>query len=193
MASRIRLIANLFVVAASASEAGALVFEPMTVQGVTGLGLRRARIRDLSVRTLNLKEGSVTVPAYTYLALPSAPVNSFTTFMSTSVTTRGVAGSQIFVMALFDGSATLTVDQGSVTGRCLVNGVAAGSLAAWQIADRARLPSGSYISRAQPQRVLMASLTATGALQTITVEWQAVGGGGYVDAGSAGLSIVMKR
>jgi hypothetical protein len=187
MASRIRLVASQWLISANANEAGGLMFEPMTVQGVTGLGLRRARIRDLSVGAIHLKQGCVTQPVSSQLASNFGPVSSYTTFLSHSITVKGVAGQPIYVLMLYVGPGTLTSQYGSVGGRILVNGVAVPG--GWIIESYGG-PTPVRIS--QPRRVSMAAVTATGAPQAITIEYQMFGSG-YINAGALAISIVMMR
>lgn len=154
---------------------------------MSGIVLRKARIRDLSVNTIHLKEGAVTVPALGYLASNFGPISSFATFLSSTITLKGVAGQPIYVMLLYSGPGTLSSEFGVIGGRILVNGVAVPG--GWTIESY----SGATPVRVrQPERISMAVVTATGSPQTITVEYQMFGSG-YINAGAMALSVAMKR
>jgi hypothetical protein len=186
--SRLRLIADQFVLATAENDPGAAVFETGTVQGVSGIVLRKTRIKDLSVKTLHLNNECVTVPvADTVTSNWGAPYGSYATFLSQSITTKGVAGQPIYVLLLFSGAATLNDEFGAVSGRCFVNGSQV--FTGWIIESNGGSPARRY---SEPQRADMAVITATGSTQTITVEWQAFGSG-YINAGSMAMAIAMKR
>jgi hypothetical protein len=181
------LIANQWLVSANANDAGAVVFEEMTVQGVAGLGLRRARIRDLSVATLHLKEGCVTLPTLSVLAANFGPASAYSTFLIHSVVVKGVAGQPLHVLLLYSGAGTLSSEFGAIGGRIVVNGVAVPG--GWVIESYGGSPPRRI---AQPKRITMAVVTATGSPQTITVEYQMFGSG-YINAGAQAMSIAMMR
>src|SRR5262245_39109100 len=165
--SRIRLVADQFVIALDDDDPGALVWEQGTVQGVSGLVLKAARIKDLSVKTIHLKNESVTVPAGATLVsnFDTTTLNSPVTFAEQNISTRGVAGSLIFVQLFMQ----VVVGPISGGGTILLRGLLDNAVVAPALAI-----AGSFGSPGQVEarRVSMTSIPATGSPQTINVKWQ---------------------
>jgi hypothetical protein len=193
---RIRLAADQLMLATSESDPGATIFEPGIVQSVPGLVLRKARIKDLSVNTIQLKNESVTVPASSWLGSDFDAPAGMTTFLEHNIVTRGVAGSLIYVQLFYVGfhGAIVPAYGGLMQVGCWVNSVQvipAFPIAHWY--DVGEPP------RRVRQRVAMTAVTATGAIQTINVQWRAVvqlwegATAGRIYAGTRVLSIAMKR
>jgi hypothetical protein len=203
--SRIRLVADQFKLSTTATDVGAAVFELGTVQGVSGLILKKIRIGDLQVQTIHLKNESVTVPLFTQLAsdyTQSGAVSpSEFTFIEQNIVTKGVAGSNIFIECLSQITGLITAISPSnsfsnLNVRVLVND--AEVLASFLIESRDG--SGNHTA-SNPQRVFMTSIAATGATQTINIKWNVrfsasfAGNTGtfQINAGSKAFVVAMKR
>jgi len=201
--SRLRFLADKLIISATENDAGAAVFEIGTVQGMSGLILKKIRVGDLSVKTIHLKEGSVTVPVMSQLGSnfnqSGAGNSSEFTFIEQNITTKGVAGSPIFVacMSQITGAITSTSPSGAPSAldvRVLVND--AEVLAFFRLFF---LDGGGVGTPSNPNRMFMTTVPASGSSQTINVKWRVrytttTGTGVFrIDAGSRALAIAMKR
>lgn len=199
--SRIRLVADQFRIDTSESGAGGLVFELGTVGGVSGLMLRQARIKDLSVDTIHLNEGSVTVPDFTQIPsnvdfVSTGGVGSNTvvtqTFAEQDIDTTGVAGEPIFFMLIQKGIAQYVSGAGgSMTIKALLNNSEV-------LVNKSIGNFGGTGSTIDFQRLSMASVTATGSLQSFNIKWQGVATLAAtttfrIQAGARVMTVAMKR
>lgn len=187
--ARLRLVADQFMLSTLESNAGAAVFELGTVQGVSGLMLKKTRVGDAKVKTIHLKNESVTIPAFSQLAsnFDTTLVGTFETFAEQNISAKGVAGSSIFVLLLQQG--TITVNGG---GNCFVRALLNDSeVLVNKLAVTFPSPGGT----GPFQRISMAPVTATGSTQTLNIKWQVLISPftARVHAGTRVMSIAMKR
>jgi hypothetical protein len=191
--SRIRLQADQFRLSTTPTAAGDVVFEQGTFDGISRLILKKALIRDLSVKTINLKHESVNVPAYSELVsdftvTSTGDTNDWETVFEHELVTKGAPGSTIYLLFLWQVGFTSVSMSGSMFVRVLINGV--------QL-----LPQffpGNSASGDGRQRAIMGTVPATGAVQTLNIRWEALptglsGAQSELDAGSRTMTVAMKR
>jgi hypothetical protein len=210
MLSRIRFVADKIQFGLADGDSGALVFESGTVGGVAGKPrLKSARIKDLSVNTLQIAGAAVTVPILSQLGsdfftdahVGSSPGIELTIF-DQNIVTKGVAGSNIYIECLSQITGDVTTfdtspSQGAISIRVLVNSLEV--LASFNIKTKGS--SGSPNTDSNPQRIFMTSVVATGLTQTINIKWNGIfsfslaghNGQFKINAGSRAFAVAMKR
>jgi hypothetical protein len=192
LASRIRFQADQIRLATNVAGAGQLIFGPGIVNGVMGTVLDSAFIGDVTIDTIQLQNGSVTLPATYRLAQAVAPApgsasTTFVTFFEDEFVVRGTVGSNIYLQYQADIVTSGQDTQPAILPivRLLRNGVQVdGWTAPGSIERRVR----SY----------MEEIPATGGDQSFSLEWQVrSNSSGFtfpgVLTGSSFTRIAMKR
>jgi hypothetical protein len=207
---RISLVASQLMLAKDESSAGAVLFESGQHEGSSGLVMRSAFIGDARIRTINLKNDSITMFRIGTLGSNqfishsggSPGAGAWNTIFEFNFVTKSEAGKAIMIQTAFEGSirATTADNPPIFFVRTLLNDTVEiiPSAQQQQPADMNAVPGPNTDYRIQ--RMAMGSLTATGVDQGINVKFQGrtsivIPGTATmrVNAGFNGLCLVMKR